>query len=215
MDAIFTFIADKYPTIGAFLLFGAIMVWLTKLYVRFSATEKSVDNLPCHKHNNEILTIKAQVEFMQDIKESIRKIEEYIIKSDRDAVDKLVRKCSPYKLTPIGEVVFETSGGKDCIENNIDLFVSQIDALKPLTALDVENYALTVLNENLKSEIFNTIKDYIFAIPSPTTITDKEGHTAELSLKIEDLLLIMSIYLRDRYFDRHPEINISGFFKKE
>lgn len=215
MEAFFTFISDKYPTIGLFIVFGVIVIWLTKLYTRFTSSEKTVNSLQCHKHNADISILRNQVDFMQDIKDSIRKIEEYIIKSDREAIDQLIRKCSPYKLTSIGEVVFEVSGGKDCVDNNVEFFIGEIEKMNPLTALDVENYALTVLNENLKSVIFNNVKDYVFAIPSPTTVTAKDGSTATMSLKIEDLLLIMSIFLRDKYFEKHTDINTSGFFKHE
>jgi hypothetical protein len=90
-----------------------------------------------------------------------------------------------------------------------------IEGMQPKVALDVENYALSVLNENLKHEMFNDIKDYIFTLPNPVSVTDEAGASASLDIRIESILLIMSIYLRDKYFASHSEINVQHFFEKK
>lgn len=77
--------------------------------------------------------------------------------------------------------------------------------------MDVERYSLRVLNENMQKEIFNGIKDFVYNAPSTMKIQDETGEEVDVNVKIETILMIMSIYLRDKYFERHKEIDTTGF----
>lgn len=215
MDAIISFLLENYPAISIWAVIIVVIFIISwrvfKFYSRFTNTEKHLEILPCKTHGDDINTFKQTLGLMQDLKESIRKIEEYIIKQDPNSMDKLVRKCSPLKLTSFGIMLLKESGGEECINNNVDFFLSEIQKLQPKVALDVETYSLSVLNDNLKDEKFNQIKNYIFNSPSPKEFEDTDGAKINLDIKIESILMVMSIYLRDKYLDKHTEIDTSQF----
>lgn len=217
--AIGIWILDHYPFLAALFFVAFATMWLTLKISSFISKSKEahekVDNLPCSHHKEHIVEIKGQVTFMQDIRESVRKIEEYLMHNDSEAMDVLLRKCSPYQITSFGEKMIEMSGGKNCVNTNVDFFILEIEKRSPRVALDVERYALSVLNDNLKLEYFNDIKNFIFGAPEILKVTDDNGATAEIPIKLEHILMVMSIYLRDKYFEQHPEIDIKDFFKKE
>lgn len=212
-EAIFSFFAENYPTL-LWVIFGAIVTWqLSKLYNRFKKIEDISGSLSCNAHQEELKEIKGNMVLLNDIKESVRKIEEYIIRNDSQAIDYLLRKCSPYKITYLGDALLDRSGGRKCIDENIDFFVERIEKMNPLVALDVEQYSLSVLNSNLKLELFNDVKDFIYNAPDPINLIDQDGNTKELSIRMEDVLMVMSIYLRDKFFEKHSEIDTSAFFE--
>jgi hypothetical protein len=216
MDATFDFLFKHLPIIAIMLIVSIASVsvsWIWfKVYHRFKKVEDEVKKIPCNLHERSIQTIQNDVSIMSDIKFSIRKIEEYIIKQDPASLDSLVRKCSPYKITSFGEVLLENSGAKKCVDDNVNFFILEIQKLEPKVALDVEQNALSVLNENLKHDFFNDIKNYIYNLPNPTEILDKANNSTKLNIKMESVLMVMSIYLRDKYFELHPEIDVANFF---
>lgn len=214
-ETIFNFLAENYPTL-LWIIVAIFVSWQAfKLYNRFKKIEEISNNVPCNTHQENIKNIQGSLPILHDIKESIRKIEEYIIRNDSQAIDSLLRKCSPYKITFLGDLLLNDSGGRKCIEENIGFFIQEIEKMNPLVALDVEQYSLSVLNSNLKSQLFNDIKNYIYNAPDPITLTDEDGQSRELSIKIEDVLMVMSIFLRDKFFERHSEIDTSTFFEKK
>lgn len=218
-ETAFNWLLDHYPFIGGLILFTIFVVWVTIKVIAFISkvkkTEDKVNHLPCDHHKENITGITGQVSFMQDIKESIRKIEEYILRNDNAAIDMLVRKCSPYKITTYGEELMTLSGARKCIDDNVDYFIRLIEEREPKVALDVEQYALSVLNENTKHEMFNDIKNYVFNSPASVTVKVNDGPPMDITIKIESILMVMSIYLRDKYFQKHPEIDITHFFKQK
>ncbi|MDO9634215.1 MAG: hypothetical protein Q7J05_04120 [Paludibacter sp.] len=219
MDTAFSWLLENYPIIGVVLLIILATAYIAfkfaKLHTRFISHEQKVSSLPCDHPKENIGTLQRENTMLKDIRESVRKIEEYIIRKDSGAIDSLLRKCSPYKITFLGDALLNESGGRSCVDENLEVFIAEIEKLNPLVALDVENYSLSVLNENLKGPLFNNIKNYIYNAPDPVTMTNEDGSTTDLSIKLEDILMVMSIYLRDKYFEKHTEIDITNFFIKK
>lgn len=212
-DVIVSFLAAHYPTL-IWIIVAVVVTWqASKIYTRFKKVEDVSQSVPCEKHKESIQSIQGNLPILKDIKESVRKIEDYIIRKDPKSIDALLRKCSPYKITNYGEILLELSGAKKCIDDNANFFILAIEDMKPLVALDVEQYSLNVLSENLKSNMFNDVKNYVYNAPDPLTLKDPvSGEELNTSISIENVLMVMSIYLRDKYFDKHPEIDISNFF---
>ena len=200
MEKLVDLIAGKWPEMIIIFIVGLVVWIVAKFYFRrFVPVEDKINNVPCNKHNDYYKNMGVMAK-------SIRKIEEYIIKRDVFAIDELLRRCSPFRLTSFGEVLLASSGGKKCIDENIVFFDSEIQKLAPRVALDVENYALSVLNMNLSHPYFDEIKNFIFTVPNPYLIVDKEGNNFEFkNVAINHILLIMSVYLRDMYLNRHLE----------
>ena len=59
------------------------------------------------------------------------------MKFDNDMIDKLAKKASPLKMTPLGEVLFEKSSAKKTIDNNIDFLIKELEDINPQTAYEV------------------------------------------------------------------------------
>jgi hypothetical protein len=118
-------------------------------------------------------------------------------------------------LTNAAVKLLETSGAKKCVDENLIFFNKEIHKLSPKVALDVENYALSVLNKNTDNSFFNPIKDFVYNVPYPYTIIDDDGNSLQIkdAINLGIILLIMSIYLRDKYFEYYPQYYESGYIK--
>ena len=104
----------------------------------------------------------------------------------------VLHKLSPYSLTVEGEKHLIASGGKACIDSNLEYFLSELEKRNPQNALDVENEARDVIWVGSRMPFFNEIKNYIFL--------DPEG------ISLISTIAAMGIYLRDKYFEIHPEL---------
>ena len=206
----------------------------TKKLDELPVISKKVDELPCNKHTeilyehskkiDELASLSQKVDKHTEIlQEHSRKLDKFennfvevkkdiasINESSRDMrkilteigsalINKkmldpvlLLQKLSPYRLTEDGEKHLIACGGKTCIDNNLDLFILELEKINPQTAYDVEKEALNVLYANSDKQFFNTIKDYVFLDPNGITLSTT--------------ILVMSIYLRDKYFEKYPEI---------
>ncbi|MEK7528974.1 MAG: hypothetical protein AAB592_04360 [Patescibacteria group bacterium] len=94
----------------------------------------------------------------------------------------LTKKKSPISLTERGQTLLEASGGKAFIDTNLPLLSGKIDAKEAKTAYDIQEVSKAVLQEMTTDNLFVPLKEYLF----------KEG------LEIEDLIIVMGIYLRDK-----------------
>lgn len=113
-EIIINFLQEKSPIIVVIIIVGIIVWKIAKFYFnRFKKTEDVVAKLPCKEHSTNIDDIKSTIFVINDIKESVRKIEKYIIKNDVNAMDNLLRKCSPYQITSFGKKFLDISGGKN------------------------------------------------------------------------------------------------------
>jgi len=57
----------------------------------------------------------------------------------------------------------------------------------------------------------NGIKDFVYNSPQDRTFTAEDGEALSVRIDMQRILIIMSIYLRDKYFNVHKELDTSGF----
>lgn len=76
---------------------------------------------------------------------------------------------------------------------------------KPKTAFDVEDRAMDVILSNIGNEMFNGVKNYIYYSPETRDIQMGDD-TVTVKISMPPILRAMSIYLRDKYFEGHPDI---------
>ena len=216
INTVLEYLLAHFPEIGIGFLFVFACIYVTwkvrGIYDQSHDIREKVTNLPCQAHSQEIDRIKQNGNKLDDISSSIRKIEEWIIKQDVDAMEDLVRKCSPYKLTDLGLILLWKSGAVGCIDDNMDFFMEKMEETRPLTAYDVERNALSVVTENLGNPIYNQIKDYVYNSPRMVEMKTENGEQ-EVKVDMRRVLMVMSIYLRDKYFERHVELDTSDFPK--
>ena len=93
--------------------------------------------------------------------------------------------------------------GDEFLQENGRFFLDEIAKLEPKTALDVENYALSVLLANSERQEFSRLYN-----ASSLEITDGSGSVSHKDISMEDVLFVLSIPLRDRYLAGHPEVSV-------
>jgi hypothetical protein len=161
---------------------------------RFRDHEKTIDDT-----KRDLSYLREKVDGIHDV---VSEISVWIMGKDKGMVPKLAAKQSPRELTKSGIGLLNISGGKNCIDGNLAFFISKIDEKKPPTPLDVEDGALNVILKNTGNGMFNDIKNYIYYAPGKETI---EGMEIEISMF--PIAFVMSLYLRDKYLDLHPELS--------
>lgn len=200
------------------------MVWIIKLLLGIQKSVGSHDEaignlrdkqkeLKCDEHKKSIERHERDLTAFTDIKNSIRAIEEYLMGFDKDAYSQLLRKCSPYKLLFLGEQLLEKSGGRKCVDENLDMLLTEIEKRNPSAPLDVEESALNVVRALRDTPLFNDVKNFVYYSPQQVELIDENGEKVERGVHINIIFMLMSIYLRDKFFERHPEMDTSDFLK--
>lgn len=178
---------------------------------------ENIQMLPCESRKEQISeTQKAHKDLYQTVmstNDMVTEISKWVMKSDADMINQLVKKCSPFRITPVGEIIFEKSGAKKAVDVNQDKLISLVENTEPKTPYDVENNASSILIQNIGDDMFHDIKNFLYYSPDKISVLDPTtDKKIEVSLSIHALIKIMSIYLRDKYFEKHPEIDITDFY---
>lgn len=149
-------------------------------------------------------TIKNTVNSMNDM---LIEITNWLMKFDNSTIDRLAKKNSPLTMTGMGKNLFEQTPAKKTVDENMDFLLGEIDKSAPMTAYDVENVSLNVLLSNMGNDLFAEIKKFIYYSPDKIKVHNPETNAEEeVSPSIMVLAKLMSIYLRDKYLELHPEI---------
>lgn len=98
---------------------------------------------------------------------------------------------SPKQLNEKGEKLLEESGIKDIIEDHIDNFIEGLEKERLKTAHDIELRSFYLLKESENTDIAIPLKKYLYDNPHGD---------------INTILLAGSIYLRNKYLEKHPEL---------
>ena len=143
MAPVITYLLNNAPWIAVIVL-AIIGSWkLSKYHAKLEETRNKVDSLPCDKHKDGIRDSEQRYNELQRIVTStndmVVEINKWLMKFDNDMIDKLAKKASPLKMTPLGEVLFEKSSAKKTIDNNIDFLIKELEDINPQTAYDVED----------------------------------------------------------------------------
>ncbi len=112
----------------------------------------------------------------------------------------LLKSKSPFQLSDLGIEVLEAIGGKKYVDDNLSYLLAMMEKETFKSALDVEIFSKTILIKELTSDGFTPIKNYLFNNP----YYEKEERKIRLSL--ESAIHLIGIYLRDKYFEKHPAL---------
>lgn len=191
-----------------------ITVWAVRLINKYKETEAKVEALPCthhaskmDRHDEQLADTRAMMSRMEGqlellVQNSIEKNNQKIRKKSGLAFS---AKNSPRQLNQNGEELLRDSGGRELLERNMDFFINKIEKLQPKTALDVENMALAVLQTHTNEDMFIPIKNWIYNAPA-MELKNPDGSTRSQEVDIDDVIFVISLPLRDRYLELHPEI---------
>ena len=104
---------------------------------------------------------------------------------------------SPIVLNNDGKLLLEKSGANTYLKNNSVFLVKELSKLRIDSALDVEREAFILLSsKSISDHKFKEIKDFIY---NRTKVNSKQ-------VTLSDVLYVMSIRLRDKYLEKHPEL---------
>lgn len=191
-----------------------ITVWAVRLINKYKETEAQVEALPCahhaskmDRHDEQLADTRAMMSRMEGqlellVQNSIEKNSQKIRKKSGLAFS---AKNSPRQLNQNGVKLLKDSGGREFLDRNMDFFIHKIEKLQPKTALDVENMALAVLQTHTNEDMFILIKSWIYNAPA-MELKNPDGSTRSQEVDIDDVIFVISLPLRDRYLELHPEI---------
>ena len=207
METLLGIIGEHYPVITAIIIV-AVLTWkVAKYHSSVEDVKKTVNNLDCKAHREEIDELKKVGQTVQNMGEQLNEIAKWIMNKDRATISVLSRKCSPRQMTKIGRQVFKESKAEETLDNNLDFFLQLVEDKKPTTPFDVEDISLEVLASNLSNPLFKKIKEYLYYQPDVKVYKDEEGKEIEVRVSMFAILKLMSLELRDKYLEKHPEIN--------
>lgn len=181
---------------------------------RLNKVEEKLNKLPCDVHHDDISQHKVKYDeinrTVMSTNEMVSEISKWVMKMDNGMIDTLAKKASPLKMTPIGEVLFEKSFSKKAIDENIDFLIEELEKIAPKTAFDVEDQSYSVLFKNIGHDLFNEVKNFIYYSPETIELIDpSDGEKEQIKISLQTLIRLMGIYLRDKYLERHTEIEKS------
>ena len=198
-DIIGKYIADHYPAffvIGSIVVIVGFLCWkMFRLYGRLETVEKhctKIEGIPA-----EFTTINNK---LTNISTSIEKLFVFLNQQHTNFPTDLFVARSPIQLTEFGDQVLLAFGGKDYIDTNLNSLIETMETADFKSALDVQNYAQSILFAQTQTNEFTHIKNFIFNNPK---FAIGNSHV-ELTLPLA--LNLMSIYLRNKYFDVYPKL---------
>ena len=106
----------------------------------------------------------------------------------------VVSSKSPKFLTKSGEEFLEDTGMKNIIDENLTPLISTLEKEKLDNAFDVEERAFYVIKEFEDSRKSTRLKNYLYSHSNET---------------MESIILVGSIYLRDKYLEKYPKLKVN------
>lgn len=190
-----------------------ITIWAVKLSLKHKNISEKLDSLPCNHHS---IKIDRHDEQFADYRATVSRMEgqldllvKTLIPNQKRRIEKAASyfssKRSPRQINQSGIDLLKDSGADRFLEENIGLFIKKMEAFQPKTAYDVEDLASTVLLAESNEDIFVPLKSWLYNAPS-RLMTDENGTSKMKDLNLEDVIFVMSLPLRDRYLELHPEI---------
>jgi len=194
-ESLFLEMWKHMPFITAVLVVGFICAWsafkFTKFYNRFEKTERDCSHLSNeHKEISNKLT---------GVDRKLGIIITALVGKGFNS--QLFVSHSPIELTDFGKKILVDIGGQKYIDDNLASLIKIMESKSLKTGLDVQNFSNLLLTEKTIEDEFTHVKQYIFQNP---VIKGSEDNPFPLDLSVA--IQVMSIYLRNKYFEKYPDL---------
>lgn len=195
-DILMNWIIDHIPTLGA--LFVA--AWVTWWF------RGKLGHYQNRFVNAELACTKLEIivsELSKRLDRTERKLDSLTIQLavnkqiDPDAI----HARSPLELTESGAEILEKMGGKAYVDLNLAKLIDKIEKRNPKSALDVQDDCIILFWNQMDENEMVPIKNFVYQNPNCRT---SNGRT--ISLNLMTAICLMSVYLRNLFLERHPEI---------
>ena len=212
---VFQDILGSYIVAGAIILCGiGVLIW--KLASRSQSVSDKLDalnTLPCSHHD---IRLNSHEGLLSDSRTTLSEMKgqlDLLVKLSTAArtkpliiaTEEYSEKLSPRKLNKNGQSLYQDINGEKFLNDNLATFFAEIDKLNPKTALDVENFALSILRASSSDDIFIPLKSWVYNAPT-RQIEDKEGELTSTEVSMDDIFFVLSLPLRDKYLEQNPSI---------
>lgn len=201
MDAFLNWLAEYNVAI---FLFVIAVVGCVNIALRLSKYMQRLETC-----ENEISGLKTDVQNLRtdigDMRADVEQVRTYLALKDNKFMSLYSEKKSPRVLNEAGKRLYDLIGGDEFLQANKSMLFERLDAKELRTALDVETFAIVLLNDLKDDPIFDNIKRIIYNAPA-TEIQNEDGTTSTHEHGIGDACFVLSLPLRDMYLDEHPTI---------
>lgn len=130
-------------------------------------------------------------ETTKKVKHNIKLVADCLIESSVEFNHTRLEEYSPFKITEKGEKWLREVGFIEIFNENSQDFFEFIDSEKPTTKYDIENSAIKSFLILFEKEYFDPIKKYLYTHPQES---------------LSSMSKVAGVYIRDKYFESHPEI---------
>ncbi|MDP1762474.1 MAG: hypothetical protein Q8L07_01220 [Sediminibacterium sp.] len=205
LDEVLKWVEERYPKLIIIAL-AIIITWvLAKIYYHWVNRLKKAEE-ECKKIEGHLTPQLASIgSSLNTLNGSFNSLIVYLKSKDGKMETSLFISKSPIQLTDLGKRILAAIGGEDFINKNIDELINSMNDEGIKTALDSQTMAPIVISKISNHNTFNAIKDYAFKNPYYKEILNNEEIAVPLDMGT--ISNIMGIYLRDKYLQRHPELN--------
>lgn len=171
-----------------------VAVRVTSFYhTKIKAVADKVKDADCKRHGAAIDGFEATT---MKILSKIDFVEKALVAQKPELLDSFSRANSPRQLNALGVSLMSDSGADEILDEHKADLILQMEEMKPNTAYDVEQNAYAVLIMNTDQQWFNPLKEFVFNNPI----------YRENSMSLGAICFVMSLRLRDYYFENHPEM---------
>lgn len=190
-----------------------LTIWAVKLTDKHKDVSKRIDDLPCSHHTTKL---ERHDEQFADSRAAVSRIEgqldllvKTLVPKQKKRIERsayaLSGKHSPRQLNKNGIALLKDSGADKFLEANMDFFIKKMEVIAPKTAYDVEDLASTVLLAESNNDMFIPLKSWAYNAPT-RELKNEDGSVKSLDVELDDIIFVMSLPLRDKYLELHPEI---------
>lgn len=193
LDIVLTWIYEKAP-----LIFGALVLIVSTVFVSRKVS----------KYNNRIVVLETTCADVPSIStkldtidRNLRTLTAFLSGKHTDMQSGFVQSQSPTQLTDAGFDVLEKTGSKKYVEEHVEELIQEMEKQDFKSSLDVQEYAISIVIGLFNTDAFIHIRNYLFQNPVYRTSTG-----TELTLSTANIYQIVGIFIRDKYFEKHPEL---------
>jgi hypothetical protein len=187
-----------YPPIGGFASLVIIVSIISIKSYQFYSRTKSVNNV------FELRTKKVDNTF-KEISERLNKLSKGLEMTNTILLEKkfIDNSCyseshSPVQMSLLGKELYQQSGAKELMEELSEKLLAELESdFQQDTALEVQRNSLRILLEKMDEREFRSLQKFAYNNP---VFNDNP-------LTYSNILFVTSLELRNRYLERHPDVN--------
>lgn len=196
---------ENWPAITAYFIIAGVLIAVTyKTTTKYHhwTNKITTSEIDCSKIDGHIVPRLSTIDTnISNLGNSFDSLLVYLKSKDTGLDARLIKAFSPIQLTESGMGLLTDSGGKLYVEKYLSNILEDMEKQNFKSALDVQNYATIIPIRNFNLDEFIDIRNYIYQHPVYKII---DG--SELSVNAQVISQVIGVYIRDKYFEKHPEL---------